>query len=48
MQKDQGPVDARHGAKAEAILNTLKANFRSLVEKGPLVRHGACRSIWYG
>lgn len=28
--------------------NTLKATFRSLVEKGLLVRHGAGRSIWYG
>jgi Fic family protein len=28
--------------------NTLKVTFRSLVEKGLLVRHGAGRSTWYG
>ncbi len=28
--------------------NTLKATFRSLVEKGHLVRHGGGRSTWYG
>ena len=33
-----------HGASP----NTLKATFRSLVEKGMLARHGGGRSIWYG
>lgn len=33
-----------HGASP----NTLKATFRSLVEKGMLVRHGGGRSTWYG
>jgi len=28
--------------------NTLKATFRSLVEKGMLIRHGGGRSTWYG
>lgn len=28
--------------------NTLKATFRSLVERGLLVRHGGGRSTWYG
>ena len=28
--------------------NTLKATFRTLVEKNLLVRHGGGRSIWYG
>ncbi len=28
--------------------NTLKATFRSLVDKGFLVRHGGGRSTWYG
>ena len=28
--------------------NTLKATFRSLVEKGMLARHGGGRSTWYG
>ncbi len=28
--------------------NTLKATFRSLVEKGMLVKHGGGRSTWYG
>ncbi len=32
-----------HGASP----NTLKATFRSLVEKGMLVRHGGGRSTWY-
>jgi Fic family protein len=47
--RDQGRVTTRdivreHGASP----NTLKATFKSLVEKGLLVRHGAGRSIWYG
>ena len=33
-----------HGASP----NTLKATFRSLMDKRMLVRHGAGRSIWYG
>ncbi len=33
-----------HGASP----NTLKATFRSLVEKGMLVKHGGGRSTWYG
>ena len=33
-----------HGASP----NTLKATFRSLVEKGMLVRRGGGRSTWYG
>jgi predicted HTH transcriptional regulator len=32
----------------KASPNTAKATFASLVKKGPLVRHGAGRSIWYG
>ncbi len=47
--RQQGRVTNRdmvreHGASP----NTLKATFRSLVEKGMLVRHGGGRSIWYG
>jgi len=33
--------------EAGASPNTLKATFRSLVEKGMLVRHGGGRSTWY-
>lgn len=32
----------------QASPNTLKATFRSLVEKGLLTRHGGGRSTWYG
>jgi hypothetical protein len=47
--RDQGRVTTRdivheYGASP----NTLKVTFRSLVEKGLLIRHGAGRSTWYG
>jgi Fic family protein len=47
--RDQGRVTTRDMVREfGASTNTLKATFRSLVEKGLLVRHGAGRSIWYG
>ena len=47
--RDHGRVTTRdmvreHGASP----NTLKATFRSLLDKGLLVRHGAGRATWYG
>ena len=30
-----------------ASRNTLKQQFRQLVEKGHLMRHGGGRSVWY-
>ncbi|MGK0186391.1 MAG: Fic family protein [Verrucomicrobiales bacterium] len=46
--RDQGRVTTRDMVReAGASPNTLKAIFRSLVEKGLLVRHGGGRSTWY-
>lgn len=47
--RDHGRVATRDMVReVGASPNTLKVTFRSLVEKGLLVRHGAGRSIWYG
>ena len=47
--RDQGRATTRDMVReAGASPNTLKSTFRSLVEKGLLVRHGGGRSIWYG
>src|SRR5271154_3613876 len=47
--RDQGRVTTRDIVREfSASPNTLKVTFRSLVEKGLLVRHGAGRSTWYG
>jgi len=47
--KQHGRVTNREMAReAGASSNTLKTTFRSLVEKGMLVRHGGGRSTWYG
>ena len=47
--REQGRVTTRDMVReAGASPNTLKVTFRSLVEKGLLVRHGGGRSTWYG
>ena len=47
--KQHGRVTNREMVReAGASSNTLKTTFRSLVEKGMLVRHGGGRSTWYG
>ncbi|MEO5930010.1 MAG: Fic family protein [Candidatus Kapaibacterium sp.] len=47
--RDHGRVTTRDMVReVDASPNTLKAMFRSMVEKGLLARHGAGRSIWYG
>jgi Fic family protein len=46
--RDHGRVTTRDMVReAGASPNTLKATFKSLVEKGLLVRHGGGRSTWY-
>ena len=46
--RDHGRVTTRDIVReAGASPNTLKATFKSLVEKGLLVRHGGGRSTWY-
>ena len=46
--RDHGRVTTREMVReASASPNTLKATFKSLVEKGLLVRHGGGRSTWY-
>ena len=46
--RDHGRVTTRDMVReASASPNTLKATFKSLVEKGLLVRHGGGRSTWY-
>ena len=46
--RDHGRVTNRDMVReASASPNTLKATFKSLVEKGLLVRHGGGRSTWY-
>lgn len=47
--QDHGRVTTRDMVREEgASPNTLKVTFRSLVDKGLLVRHGGGRSTWYG
>lgn len=47
--RDHGRVTTRDMVReAGASSNTLKATFKSLVEKNLLVRHGGGRSTWYG
>jgi Fic family protein len=47
--RDHGRVSTRDMVRvAGASPNTLKTLFRSLVNKGLLVRHGGGRSTWYG
>ena len=46
--RDHGRVTTRDMVReASASPNTLKATFKSLVEKGLLLRHGGGRSTWY-
>ena len=46
--RDHGRVTTRDMVReASASPNTLKATFKSLVEKGLLMRHGGGRSTWY-
>lgn len=46
--RDHGRVTTRDMVReVGASPNTLKVTFRSLIEKGLLVRHGAGRSVWY-
>ena len=46
--RDQGRVTTRDIVREHnASPNTLKVTFRSLVEKGLLIKHGAGRSTWY-
>ena len=46
--RDHGRVTTRDMVlEASASPNTLKATFKSLVEKGLLMRHGGGRSTWY-
>ena len=46
--RDHGRVTTRDMVRTVgASANTLKVTFRSLVEKGLLVRHGGGRSTWY-
>ena len=46
--RDHGRVTTREMVReASASPNTLKATFKSLVEKGLLARHGGGRSTWY-
>lgn len=47
--RDQGRVTTRDMVREEgASPNTLKATFKTLVDRGLLARHGAGRSTWYG
>lgn len=46
--RDHGRISTRDMVRdASASPNTLKATFKSLVEKGLLLRHGGGRSTWY-
>ncbi|GGF71044.1 cell division protein Fic [Terasakiella brassicae] len=47
--RDHGRVTTRDMVREEgASPNTLKATFKTLVDRGLLVRYGAGRSTWYG